>query len=185
MTRSMSMWDGRTEWTPPEDVVEFVAAMRPGSWTGGSGRLLRVGADDLDLIRGLQPQDDARRLRLRPYGEGDPLGLIRRVGAVASAVGDQRVPIRSRARPSGDAGSGRTGGRPGPRRHRRPDGSPPSRSTCVPAASGSSTMTSRWHSAGAAGGSGRQVGGRCPAARWNARPEVRSFGATTTKSSLS
>jgi NAD(P)-dependent dehydrogenase (short-subunit alcohol dehydrogenase family) len=74
MTRSMSMWDGRTEWTPPEDVVEFVAAIAAGELDQWSGRLLRVGADDLDLIRGLQPQDDDRRLRLRPYGDGDPLG---------------------------------------------------------------------------------------------------------------
>jgi NAD(P)-dependent dehydrogenase (short-subunit alcohol dehydrogenase family) len=73
MTRSMAMWEGKTDWTPPEQVVEFVAAIAAGELDQWSGRLLRVGADDLDDVRGRQPQDDARRLRLRPYGDGDPL----------------------------------------------------------------------------------------------------------------
>jgi NAD(P)-dependent dehydrogenase (short-subunit alcohol dehydrogenase family) len=74
MTRSMSIWEGRTEWTPPEKVVEFVAAIAAGELDQWSGRLLRVGADDLHVVRGLRPADDVRRLRLRPYGEADPLG---------------------------------------------------------------------------------------------------------------
>jgi NAD(P)-dependent dehydrogenase (short-subunit alcohol dehydrogenase family) len=74
MTRSMSMWEGKTDWTPPEKVVEFVAAIAGGELDPWSGRLLRVGADDLDVVRGMQPQDDVRRLRLRSYGDGDPLG---------------------------------------------------------------------------------------------------------------
>jgi NAD(P)-dependent dehydrogenase (short-subunit alcohol dehydrogenase family) len=74
MTRSMSIWEGRTEWTPPEDVVAFVAAIAAGELDHWSGRLLRVGADDPAALAGLEPQDDARRLRLRPYGDGDPLG---------------------------------------------------------------------------------------------------------------
>jgi NAD(P)-dependent dehydrogenase (short-subunit alcohol dehydrogenase family) len=74
MTRSMSIWDGRTEWTPPDAVVQFVTAIAAGELDQWSGRLVRVGADDLDLIRGLQPQDDVRRLRLRAYGDDDPLG---------------------------------------------------------------------------------------------------------------
>ena len=74
MTRSMSIWEGRTEWTPPEDVVAFVAAIARGELDRWSGRLLRVGADDPAVLAGMTPQDDARRLRLRPYGDGDPLG---------------------------------------------------------------------------------------------------------------
>jgi NAD(P)-dependent dehydrogenase (short-subunit alcohol dehydrogenase family) len=73
MTRSMSIWEGRTEWTPPEDVVAFVAAIAAGELDRWSGRLLRVGADDPAVLAETTPQDDARRLRLRPYGDGDPL----------------------------------------------------------------------------------------------------------------
>jgi NAD(P)-dependent dehydrogenase (short-subunit alcohol dehydrogenase family) len=74
MTRSMSMWDGRTDWTPPEQVVEFVAAIARGELDQWSGRLVRVGADDPAALAGITPEDDARRLRLRTYGADDPLG---------------------------------------------------------------------------------------------------------------
>ena len=74
MTRSMSMWEGKTDWTPPEKVVEFLAALAAGELDQWSGRLLRVGADDPAVLSGRTPEDDARRLRLRPYGEDDPLG---------------------------------------------------------------------------------------------------------------
>jgi NAD(P)-dependent dehydrogenase (short-subunit alcohol dehydrogenase family) len=74
MTRSMTMWDGRTEWTPPEDVVAFVAAIASGALDRWSGRLVRVGADDPAALARMTPEDDARRLRLQPYGDDDPLG---------------------------------------------------------------------------------------------------------------
>jgi NAD(P)-dependent dehydrogenase (short-subunit alcohol dehydrogenase family) len=73
MTRGMSMWEGKTDWTPPERVVELVAAIAAGELDQWSGRLLRVGADDPAVVRDLQPEGDARQLRLRPYGEADPL----------------------------------------------------------------------------------------------------------------
>jgi NAD(P)-dependent dehydrogenase (short-subunit alcohol dehydrogenase family) len=73
MTRSMSMWEGRTDWTPPERVVEFVAAIAAGELDQWSGRLLRVGADEPAAVGRLRPEGDARRLRLRPYGDDDPL----------------------------------------------------------------------------------------------------------------
>ena len=73
MTRSMSIWEGKTDWTPPEQVVEFVAAITAGELDQWSGRLLRVGADDPTTLAGTTPEGDARRLRLRPYGSGDPL----------------------------------------------------------------------------------------------------------------
>jgi NAD(P)-dependent dehydrogenase (short-subunit alcohol dehydrogenase family) len=73
MTRRMSRWRGFTDWTPPERVVEFVAAIAAGELDQWSGRFLRVGADDPVTMAGMTPQDDARRLRLRSYGDGDPL----------------------------------------------------------------------------------------------------------------
>jgi NAD(P)-dependent dehydrogenase (short-subunit alcohol dehydrogenase family) len=74
MTRSMRMWQGFTDWTPPEKVVELVAAIAAGELDRWSGRFLRAGADELAALRAVTPEDAARRLRLRPYGEGDPLG---------------------------------------------------------------------------------------------------------------
>jgi NAD(P)-dependent dehydrogenase (short-subunit alcohol dehydrogenase family) len=78
MTRSMPMWEGRTEWTPPEEVVEYVAAIAAGELDQWSGRFLRVGVDDLAVVRTMDPHTmtpdaAARQLRLRPYGESDPV----------------------------------------------------------------------------------------------------------------
>jgi len=73
MTRGMSMWRGFTDWTPPERVIEFVAAVAAGELDQWSGRFLRVGADELDTVRALTPQGAARQLRLLPYGDDDPL----------------------------------------------------------------------------------------------------------------
>jgi NAD(P)-dependent dehydrogenase (short-subunit alcohol dehydrogenase family) len=73
MTRSMPKWHGRTEWTPPEQVIEIVAAIAAGELDQWSGRFMRVGVDDLDTLRGLNPEGPARQLRLRPYGDDDPL----------------------------------------------------------------------------------------------------------------
>jgi 3-oxoacyl-[acyl-carrier protein] reductase len=74
MTRAMTMWQGFTDWTPPERVVEFVAAIAAGELDQWSGRFMRVGADDPATLAGITPEDAARQLRLRPYGEDDPLG---------------------------------------------------------------------------------------------------------------
>jgi NAD(P)-dependent dehydrogenase (short-subunit alcohol dehydrogenase family) len=73
MTAAMPMHRDRTEWTPPEQVVEFVAAIAAGELDQWSGRFVRVGADDLDTLRGLTPDGAVRQLRLRPYGDDDPL----------------------------------------------------------------------------------------------------------------
>jgi NAD(P)-dependent dehydrogenase (short-subunit alcohol dehydrogenase family) len=73
MTRSMAKWRGKTDWTPPERVVEMVAAIAAGELDAWSGRFLRAGVDDLDTIRGLVPGEGVRQLRLRPYGDDDPL----------------------------------------------------------------------------------------------------------------
>jgi NAD(P)-dependent dehydrogenase (short-subunit alcohol dehydrogenase family) len=74
MTRRMQLWRGFEDWTPPEQVVELVAAIADGDLDAWSGRLLRAGVDDPDAVRALTPEDAARQLRLRPYGDGDPLG---------------------------------------------------------------------------------------------------------------
>jgi NAD(P)-dependent dehydrogenase (short-subunit alcohol dehydrogenase family) len=73
MTRSMPKWRGRTEWTPPEKVVDMVTAIAAGELDQWSGRFMRVGVDDLDTLRRLTPEGAVRQLRLRPYGEGDPV----------------------------------------------------------------------------------------------------------------
>jgi NAD(P)-dependent dehydrogenase (short-subunit alcohol dehydrogenase family) len=73
MTASMPIHRGRTDWTEPADVVATVAAIAGGELDAWSGRFLRVGGDDLDTLRGLRPDGDARQLRLRPYGDADPL----------------------------------------------------------------------------------------------------------------
>ena len=74
MTRSMPMWQGFTDWTPPEQVVELIAVVAAGELDQWSGRFLRAGKDDLDVLRSTTPHDAARRLRLRPHGATDPLG---------------------------------------------------------------------------------------------------------------
>jgi NAD(P)-dependent dehydrogenase (short-subunit alcohol dehydrogenase family) len=73
MTRAMGMWRDFDDWTPPELVVELVAAIAAGELDAWSGRFVRAGKDDLDTLRGTTPDGAARRLRLRPYGDADQL----------------------------------------------------------------------------------------------------------------
>jgi NAD(P)-dependent dehydrogenase (short-subunit alcohol dehydrogenase family) len=72
MSTSMSLHENRTEWTDPEQVVAFVAAIAAGELDAWSGRFLHAGMDELDRLRTTQPDDTARRLRLQPYADGDP-----------------------------------------------------------------------------------------------------------------
>jgi NAD(P)-dependent dehydrogenase (short-subunit alcohol dehydrogenase family) len=74
MTRAMPLHAGRTEWTRPQDVVDLVVAIAAGELDHWSGRFLRAGVDSLATLRATTPSGDARRLRLLPYGDGDPLG---------------------------------------------------------------------------------------------------------------
>jgi NAD(P)-dependent dehydrogenase (short-subunit alcohol dehydrogenase family) len=74
MTRSMEMWRGFEDWTPPERVVELVAAIAAGELDAWSGRFLHAGKDDLETLKRLTVDGAARQLRLQPYGEDDPLG---------------------------------------------------------------------------------------------------------------
>ncbi len=73
MTRAMPMHAGRTEWTRPEDVVDLVVAIAAGELDRWSGRFFLAGVDSLDVLRATTPSGDARKLRLLPYGDGDPL----------------------------------------------------------------------------------------------------------------
>jgi len=73
MTRSMAMWQGFTDWTPPDRVVELVSAIAAGEVDAWCGRFLRAGADDLETVRRLTPDGVARQLRLVPYGDDDPV----------------------------------------------------------------------------------------------------------------
>ncbi|TFV86102.1 SDR family oxidoreductase [Blastococcus sp. CT_GayMR16] len=74
MTRSMDMWRDFTGWTEPARVVEVVCAIAAGELDAWSGRFLHAGKDDLETLRSRTPADDVRQLRLKPYGDGDPLG---------------------------------------------------------------------------------------------------------------
>jgi 3-oxoacyl-[acyl-carrier protein] reductase len=76
MTGAMAVHDDRTEWNAPGEVVALVQAIARGELDAWSGRYLRAGVDDPATLasvaeRGLP--DDARTLRLQPYGDDDPL----------------------------------------------------------------------------------------------------------------
>ncbi|MGY1689818.1 SDR family NAD(P)-dependent oxidoreductase [Geodermatophilus sp. SYSU D01105] len=73
MTARMPIHRDRTDWTEPDRVVALVCAIAAGELDAWSGRFLRAGVDDPAVLRGITPDGAARQLRLRPYGEGDPL----------------------------------------------------------------------------------------------------------------
>lgn len=76
MTGAMPTHRERTAWTPVEAVTSMIEAIASGRLDPLSGRYLRAGTDDLsDLLERADAiaRDDARTLRLRPYGGDDPL----------------------------------------------------------------------------------------------------------------
>ncbi len=76
MTLSMDLHRGRTEWTDPAQVTDLAVAMAGGELDAWSGRFVRAGADTPATLQeraGLGMDDDARTLRLRPWGSTDPL----------------------------------------------------------------------------------------------------------------
>jgi NAD(P)-dependent dehydrogenase (short-subunit alcohol dehydrogenase family) len=76
MSTSMPMHAARQNWTPVEAVVQLVVAIAEGRLDELSGRYFRAGTDDVDSLRawaGWIAEQDARTLRLRPYGLDDPL----------------------------------------------------------------------------------------------------------------
>ena len=73
MTRSMAMWEGFTDWTPADAVVELVAAIAAGRLDAWSGRFVRAGKDAVDVLAATTPQATQRQVRLLPYGDSDPV----------------------------------------------------------------------------------------------------------------
>lgn len=76
MTHSMELHRDRTEWTDPEDVKALALAIADGELDGFSGRFVRAGTDDLDQLRERSRSglgEGERMLRLRPWGDDDPL----------------------------------------------------------------------------------------------------------------
>ena len=76
MTLSMDLHRGRAEWTDPALVTDLAVAMAGGELDAWSGRFVRAGADTPATLKeraGLGMDDDARTLRLRPWGSTDPL----------------------------------------------------------------------------------------------------------------
>ncbi|MCL3861429.1 SDR family oxidoreductase [Actinotalea sp. K2] len=77
MTGGMPAHEERTDWTPPQVVVDLLLALASGRLDALSGRFVRAGADSVeDLLAHAEEivRTDARTLRLTPYGPGDPLG---------------------------------------------------------------------------------------------------------------
>lgn len=75
MTAVMTMHANRTEWTEPAEVAELLLALASGDLDAYSGRMVRAGTDSVAELRaraGHLPTE-ARRLRLVPWGEDDPL----------------------------------------------------------------------------------------------------------------
>lgn len=76
MTRAMASHAGRTEWTEPAQVAELLLALASGDLDAFSGRMVRAGADTVADLQARAAQglsEDARKLRLRPWGDDDPL----------------------------------------------------------------------------------------------------------------
>lgn len=76
MTHSMRMHQDRTEWTSPADLTALALALADGELDGFSGRMVRAGADDLEVLRAKSARglaEGERMLRLRPWGPDDPL----------------------------------------------------------------------------------------------------------------
>lgn len=78
MTESMPMWENldRAPWGDPARIVEVACALADGNLDALSGRFIHSAIDDLDDLAARADQitaADARRLRLAPYSDDDPL----------------------------------------------------------------------------------------------------------------
>ncbi|MFI2703222.1 SDR family oxidoreductase [Cellulosimicrobium composti] len=83
MTASMTMHEGRTEWTPVERTVEMVVAIAAGELDAFSGAFVRVTHDSPQSLRAAVvagerdgravPGQDGRRLRVTRWGDDDPM----------------------------------------------------------------------------------------------------------------
>ena len=76
MTAAMPTHDARTEWTPVEASLELLLAIGDGTLDALSGRYLRAGSDTVAELTARAYDiivNDARTLRMVPYGPTDPL----------------------------------------------------------------------------------------------------------------
>ncbi|MBW8171440.1 SDR family oxidoreductase [Ornithinimicrobium sp. Arc0846-15] len=76
MTASMDMHRGRTDWTDPGDVTGLLSALASGDLDAFSGCMVRAGVDTVEALKSQAEaglSDGARMLRLRPWGEDDPV----------------------------------------------------------------------------------------------------------------
>lgn len=76
MTRAMPMHAGRTDWTPPDAVVDLVLAVAGGRLDALSGRFFRADTDTVGSLLANQQQiadRDARVLRMAPIDADDPV----------------------------------------------------------------------------------------------------------------
>jgi 3-oxoacyl-[acyl-carrier protein] reductase len=76
MTATMAIHTGRVEWTPVDAIVDLVVAVASGRLDAWSGGFLRAGVDTPESLSGAEGDGlppTARRLRIMPYGPGDPL----------------------------------------------------------------------------------------------------------------
>jgi 3-oxoacyl-[acyl-carrier protein] reductase len=76
MTRAMPVHDGRTDWTPPEALVELVLGVAAGRLDSLAGRFFRAGTDTVDSLLATAKEiieHDARVLRLAPITVDDPV----------------------------------------------------------------------------------------------------------------
>jgi NAD(P)-dependent dehydrogenase (short-subunit alcohol dehydrogenase family) len=73
MTTGMAMHADRSDWTPVERLVELVVAVASGRLDAWSGRFLRAGIDDPEVLAGRGPGERGRLLGVLPYGPEDPL----------------------------------------------------------------------------------------------------------------
>ncbi|TDD65132.1 SDR family oxidoreductase [Jiangella aurantiaca] len=76
MSEPLPMFEGRTEWTSPDAVVELVSAINDGVLDELSGRFFRAAADTVESLLAARERildGDARVVRLVPYGPDDPL----------------------------------------------------------------------------------------------------------------
>jgi hypothetical protein len=74
MTADMPMFEGKDDWTPVERFCAVAVAVAAGELDTLAGRFVHAGKDDVPALVAAAPgwDADARKLRLRPYGEDDP-----------------------------------------------------------------------------------------------------------------
>lgn len=76
MTRAMEVHQGRTEWTDPADVTALAVVLANGELDDYSGRMVRAGSDDVNTLQAKAAAglpDGARTIRLRAWGDDDPV----------------------------------------------------------------------------------------------------------------